>query len=483
MDLVDFLNLPVWRAFDIDDQGRVLAGSDASGSVQLVELSPDGSHRALTALPGNCMGRYIPGSRAVIVEHDQGGDERHQLSWLSLDPPPESPATLDQLLPLVRDPRFFHNLVDVMPGKLIYTTNRRNTVDFDVILRDLVSGQETVIYDSGGAVVEVAVSPDGERAILVRSTTQAMSEQLLLTGRGGVSELTPAHEPGHHTIPRWVGSNLLVTTDRGRENTVAVSYDFQSQAWTELVAAAGHDVSAWPSPDGQYLLVLINDEGVARLSMHDGRSGALISYLDLPGDGWIGQPRLPEPIWSPGSAFAAISFTSPKVPGNVLVLEARTAQVVTVADSTDPIGGETLSSPRHHRVPTPDGREIPCFLYPPTRSQVGAPSGSVVLHLHGGPESQAVLGFDAVIQGLAAAGHSVLVPNVRGSTGYGRSWYSADDIRLRPDSISDLATLHAWLPEVGLDQRRAALWGAPTAATWSWPASRSNPISGRLGWR
>src|SRR6266700_2795921 len=84
--IVELLNLPVWRAFDVDDAGRILAGSDDSGSMQLVELAPDGAARPLTALPGACRGRYLPGTRTVVVEHDQGGDERAQLSLLSLDP-------------------------------------------------------------------------------------------------------------------------------------------------------------------------------------------------------------------------------------------------------------------------------------------------------------------------------------------------------------------------------------------------------------
>jgi dipeptidyl aminopeptidase/acylaminoacyl peptidase len=53
----------------------------------------------------------------------------------------------------------------------------------------------------------------------------------------------------------------------------------------------------------------------------------------------------------------------------------------------------------------------------------------------------------------------VLVPNVRGSTGYGKSWYSADDGHRRLDSVADLAAIHAYLPKLGLDPSRAALWG------------------------
>ncbi len=80
--LVELLRARTWRAFDCDDAGRVLAGWDDAGSVQLVELAPDGSPTVLTDLTGACSGRYLPGDRRVLVQHDDGGDERAQLSLL-----------------------------------------------------------------------------------------------------------------------------------------------------------------------------------------------------------------------------------------------------------------------------------------------------------------------------------------------------------------------------------------------------------------
>ena len=116
LGISELLNLPVWRAFDIDDTGRILAGHDGSGTLQLVELAPDGSVTPLTALPGPCSGRYLRGERAVIVQHDNGGDERAQLSVLRLDPLPAEPVGLDGLEPLVRDDRYIHRLIDVEGG-------------------------------------------------------------------------------------------------------------------------------------------------------------------------------------------------------------------------------------------------------------------------------------------------------------------------------------------------------------------------------
>jgi len=463
LSIRQLLDLPAWRAFDVDDSGRILAGYDASGSIQLVELELDGTATRLTALPGACTGRYLPGTRSVVVEHDQGGDERTQLSVLPLTPMFVEPVGLDGLEPLVRDELFFHNLVDVVPGRVVYTTNRRNSVDFDVVVHDIATGNDSVVYDQGSAIFEVSVAPQEHDVILVRCASQPMSQQLVAVDATSarLRVLTSENERAQHVHPYWQagGSCLVVTTDRDREYTVIARLDLGTGVWTELVAAEGHDVTGWLSPDERLLLARTNDDGAARLSLHDAATGRLLRTVELPDDGWTGDPVLPNPVWSPDSHFVVVSYSSPTIPGNVLRFEVETGAVITVADSTAPLTETRLSRPVSYRVPTADGELIPCFIYQSSDLADAALAGSAVLVVHGGPESQSVRSFSPIIQALAAAGHTVLVPNVRGSTGYGKRWYSADDVRLRLDSVADLTALHAWLPSLGLDSARAALWG------------------------
>lgn len=127
LDLATLLDLRFYLALDLDPAGRVLAGGDDTGSSQLIEIEPDGTATPLTALPGPCSGRYVPGQRAVLVSHDEGGNERAQISLLRLPRPhPAGPADLE---PVVHDSRYLHTLADVRDGRLCYLTNRRNNVD------------------------------------------------------------------------------------------------------------------------------------------------------------------------------------------------------------------------------------------------------------------------------------------------------------------------------------------------------------------
>jgi dipeptidyl aminopeptidase/acylaminoacyl peptidase len=467
------LSVTLYRAFDIDGSGAILAGSDESGSTQLTEISPDGGLTALTALPGACTGRYVPGARTVIVSHDDGGNERHQLSLLDLPVAGGVVAGLSELAPLVRDPRYLHTLADVTAGRVCYFTNRRNGVAFDPVIRDLSTGAERMIVVGDAMLGEAALSPDGRwLALTVGSKVTANSEHVVLVdlavtpGTEQAIEVTPADQPAMNGALGWLpGSDaLLLASNNDREFTGIARYELASRQQTWLITDDSADLTGWVSPDGSLLLVERNDDGAAALTLHEGATGKLLRDLPLPAPGAISGIRLPPPRWSADSAAVALSVTGAELPGDVLLADAQLGSVTQLTRSAARLGGTPTSVPEQHQVPTPDGEVVPCLVY--RGAAAGAPglagsglAGSAVLVVHGGPEGQAMQTFDPYVQALAAAGHTVLVPNVRGSTGYGKRWYSLDDVERRLDSVADLAALHAYLPALGADPARAALWG------------------------
>jgi dipeptidyl aminopeptidase/acylaminoacyl peptidase len=451
MDIRTLLELSTWTVFDVDDDGRVLAGHDGSGSMQLVELDPAGSPTPLTALPGPCSGRYLPDQWAVVVQHDDGGNERGQLSILRLEPVPSEPVDLDGLEPLVHDERYKHSLHDVGPGVVAYSTTRRNEIDFDVVVRRLADGAETVCYDEGGFVMDVALAPAADRVVVTLASLQPASTQVRLAKRGGLRDVTDADDHAMHGGARLLpDQSLVMASNHGREFTAVVRVD-ESGEWRWLVEADDHDISVSASPDGQYLLVKHEIDGGTALAVHDAE-GRHRYDVALPAYGVAGG------VWSAGGRYVAIALVAPALPGAVLRLDVETGHVERLASAADDIPADIRSAlvePTSHRVPTRDSEQIPCFVYAPRDGG----SGSVVMNIHGGPEAQAQRIFNPVVQGLVAAGHIVLVPNVRGSTGYGKRWYSLDDVKLRLESVADLADLRSWVSTVGGDPDRVALYG------------------------
>lgn len=426
-------------ALDIDSAGRVLAGNNQTGSMQLYEITPDGEWTQLTYLDEPCLGRYLPGERTIVVQHDSGGNERGQLSLLHLDGD-------RQVVPFVHDEAYVHSITDVLPGRVVYSTNRRNKVDFDVVVRDVATGDERVLYDGGGWVMTVAVAPDEKHVVLGRPGGVAGSYQLLLveTATGAVHELFGYDEPIRATAPYWEpdSSGFIFSTNADRDFTGIARYDVAEKQW-EYVQTGAADITGIPSPDGSALLACYREDGADRLVVGN-------STVDIPA-GSVANFMF-APVWSPGGERLAMSVTAPTEPGDVYVWDGSHARRLT--DSSATLDKSELLTPESHRVPTPDGEQIPLFLYRPTNGD-----GSTVLVIHGGPESQSTLMWNPLIQALLGAGHAVAVPNVRGSTGYGKRWAALDDVRLRLDSVADLAAIHAWLPSVGLDPGRAALYG------------------------
>lgn len=449
------LDLRGWQVFDVDPVGRILAGHDELGSLQLVELGPDGSRVPLTALPSRCSGRYAPGSdpRRVIVEHDAGGDERMQLSVLTVEPDRE-PYGLDELTPLVRDSAYMHVLQDVTTSSVVYSTNRRNGTDLDVMVRDLADGTETVLYAGGGYVGDTVVSHDERSVAVTALSLQPASTLVFLAGEHDGPITDPDEHASHHSVA-WAAddSALIMASDHDREFSVIFRVSHGGQVWVPLVSADDHDLEVSVSPDGTAMAVGHHVDGVVEVAVHD-VDGTLRAEVELP------EPGVPTVVWAPDSSRFAMHVTASGDPGSIFSVDARTGQATTVVDGRDQLpDGLTLSRPTVHRVPTPDGEQVPCFVYPPAASADPALAGASVVLVHGGPEGEATRVFHPVVQAMTGVGLTVLVPNVRGSAGYGKRWVSLDDVELRLDSVADLAALHAWLPEIGLDPNRSALWG------------------------
>ena len=456
----DLLDVRVWTAFDVDDDGRVLAGTDDLGSLQLVEISPGGTRTPLTALPSRCTGRYLPGRRAVVVAHDTDGDEHTQLSVLDLGTPLGRPATLDDLTPLVHDPAHMHDLHDLTAASLVYSTNRRNGVDMDVVVRDLATGEEEVVYAEGGYVTETVVSHDGRSTAVSRLSLRPASTVVSVVGPTAAAQptdtLTDEDEEAHHGDLAWTSDDraLIVSSNHEREFLAVMRLDLDGD-WTTLVADDAHDLSCWVSPSGKSLCVGTLDDGVMTLAVH-GPHGDKRCDVDLPAVG------VPTVIWAADGSRLLVSLTSATDPGSLYLVDATTGVATRVVDGRDGIPASLrgrLAEPTTHRVATPDGEAVPCFLYAGSTDALLEVAGASVVHVHGGPEASARRIFHPVVQALALLGFSVLVPNVRGSSDYGKRWLQLDDVDKRLDSVADLAALHAWLPQLGLDPDRAALWG------------------------
>ena len=109
-------------------------------------------------------------------------------------------------------------------------------------------------------------------------------------------------------------------------------------------------------------------------------------------------------------------------------------------------------------------REIPAWFYTGREKWITNPGPPkpfpVIVSVHGGPEGQERPGFNALYQYYLSRGYAILATNVRGSTGYGKTYTHLDDVKHREDSVKDLAYAVEWLKTKGdADPKRIAVMG------------------------
>lgn len=398
---------------------------------------------------------YSPKADLLLVTGDIGGNERNQLFLLSADG--------STFTPLTNRPQVIHLFGSWSPDgtRVVYSSNGRDPRFFDVYELILETGETRPLLCSDDTNYVQGYSPDGRYVLVSRMQSNTRNELLLVeTATGSLRNLTPdlPEGPAMHSMASWSADRhgLYLLSNRGRQFLSLAYLDLETTALTFLCDLSWDVEQLVLTRDGAAMAVVTNEDGYSRLQLFD------IS------NGWDGRRELNQPVlpagvihglsWSSDGERLAITFGSAVEPFDIWIWDARLGVIQRTTQSS--LGGIAHSSfvmPSLIHYPTFDERRIPAFLYLPHGEQKNLP---VVIDVHGGPEGQARPLFSPVTQYFVSRGYGVLVPNVRGSSGYGIEYQRLDDIRLRMDSVADLKHAVAWLRESGVaDPQRIAVMG------------------------
>jgi dipeptidyl aminopeptidase/acylaminoacyl peptidase len=171
----------------------------------------------------------------------------------------------------------------------------------------------------------------------------------------------------------------------------------------------------------------------------------------------------------PNCSELAFSYTSARSPSDAYVFDLSKVIEPTPAGSnparwtTSETGGldtTTCAEPQLITFPSFDARKIPAFVYRPSARKFPGPR-PVLINIHGGPESQFRPAFLARLNYLIDnLGLTLILPNVRGSTGYGKTYQNLDNGNLRADSVKDIGALLDWIAkQPDLDKSRVGVTG------------------------
>ncbi len=400
------------------DGERVLFVSNISGQFNLWSAELDGGwpEQLTTFVDNSVRGVAVREDGTILFHADHDGDEFHQLYRV-----PAEGGWPERLTDL---PQVQHELSPLSwapDGKsFAFSGNRRTPTDGEVYIWREGEDEPRYLFGEGMYAFAVSFSPDGSKLLAVefRSNTD-FSIWIVDVASGDAVEATP-HEGDAKFLPGpWKadGSGFYLLTDDGREfsglafHTLATN----ARAWIETPERDIDEVAG--SANGRVLAWMENVDGWGKLHVRDLERGA-----DLP------EPKLPPGAASMlGSGMSlsrdgsrlALVWDQPSRPAEVFVVDTATGDALPVTEMRAAgLSSLELREPELIRFESFDGRQIPAWLY---RPDGGGPSPFAVL-IHGGPEAQERPIYRPYVQYLVSRGIGVLATNVRGSTGYGKTY-------------------------------------------------------------
>jgi dipeptidyl aminopeptidase/acylaminoacyl peptidase len=439
--------------------GRITISTRFGNTSQLhVVDRPMGARRQITFFdePVSSGGWSPTGARKGLPYiRDVGGNEQYQLEYLD-------PAAADPL-PLTDGRGRADTGVWSPDGtKYAFQWTARNGVVTDVYIDDPLDKRLPELVYEAPAVGWNAVdwSTDGKSLLLIHFIS--VNESYLWTYDLATREKREI-EPSKEKAARGGyfsrdGKGVYITSDLGSEFRTLRYVDLASSKVTPLTDHLKWDIDDFVvSQDGRYLAYVANEDGASRLGVMDLAQRADMIPPKLP-FGVIGSMD-----FDPASKRLAFSMQTPTAPSDVWVWTLADGQFERWTESEiGPIDASRLVAPTLVRYPTfdqADGkpRQIPAWVYKPA----GAGPHPVLVSIHGGPEGQSHPSFSINIQQWAAElGYAVIQPNVRGSTGYGKTYVALDNGMKREDSVKDIGALLDWIAtQPDLDAKRVVVMG------------------------
>jgi dipeptidyl aminopeptidase/acylaminoacyl peptidase len=346
-------------------------------------------------------------------------------------------------------------------ARLAFSSTQRNARDFDIWAFDVTrpAAKPELFFQAGGLWTPLDWAPDGQRLLVVHEISETNAELAVVqAGQGITHALRVGAAPSTEVafaggVFGPGGAGIYYISDHGGDLRGLWYRDLATGQSRQLSGQIGWDFERIvASPDRKLLALTVNEAGWSKLMLYDTQAQRFRPDLSLP-RGIVDRLE-----FSRDGRRLALTLEGNKSAGDVHVLELARGSLTRWTDSE--AGG--LDPARFH-VPeliefaSFDARKIPALVYRPA----GPGPHPVVVSIHGGPESQSRPYFNALNEYLVSElGIAVVLPNVRGSTGYGRAYTLLDNGERREDSVRDIGELLDWIGEQpDLDPKRVGVVG------------------------
>ncbi len=394
------------------------------------------------------------GSGFVFLK-DQGGNENAQLYFQT------GKAGVRQLT----HGDFIHGSpVWAHDGRRVaFYGNDRDPLSYDVYVADVTSGVAPQLVVGGHEDTWYPLDWSVDDRMLLVWKYRSISESYLYLADVATGTLTALDESG-----RKVGIHMakFAPDGRGVYEVTEEDGEFAQLKYKDPVTHQSRSVapaSLWDiedfdvSSDGRHIAYVVNEDGRSRLTVLDVEQKRELAPAGLP-EGRIGGLRFDR-----GGRRLAMSAESATEPRDVYVYDLEHAKLERWTKSetgpieAPPVAPELIHYPTWDRLGSKP-RMLSAFVYRPRGASAPCP---VVIDIHGGPEAQYRPGWDPFLQFLVnELGYAVVAPNVRGSSGYGKTFLGLDNGALREDAVRDIGSLLVWVgAQRDFDRERVSVMG------------------------
>lgn len=434
--------------------GSMLITTRFGSTSQLHRVRTPGAHRQqLTFYDEPVAGaQAIPGSERFLFSRDTGGDEWFQLFTRGLDGSTAlltTPGTRNQSARFSSDGQM-----------LAWSQAVRGSGDYAIFTanpHDPASAQ--LLWQGSGSVGPDDISDDGSTILVRRGLSNQIDELMLLdVASATVRPLTIPGGPARYDQVRFIRGDaaILAISTNGSDVRRLVEIDVASGDLRAISPELPWDIEDYAlSSDGRVLAYAVNEDGFSRVVVQD-----FVTRRALP------QPELPRGVltaldFSPDAAQLAIGMSTATSAGDIWSHDVTSGALTRWTESElGDLDATRLAEPDLIRFTSFDGLSVPAFVYRPTGASPIARL-PVIIDIHGGPESQSRPGWNPGAQYFADTLNAVVIlPNVRGSDGYGSHYLSLDNAEKREDSVKDIGALLDWIAaQPGLDPDRVSVYG------------------------
>jgi dipeptidyl aminopeptidase/acylaminoacyl peptidase len=393
----------------------------------------------------------FPADARFLYSYDKGGNENGHIYLRALD------GNERDLTPGEKTKARFINWSHDRKS-FFFATNTRDARYFDIFEMSLADLKPVLIYQDETGFDAGAISSDKQFIAFGKSGASTSDSDVYLynTKTKQMKHLT-AHQGDVANSPQTFDPKskyLYVLSNDGSEFMYVARYNL-ADGKREIVDKPAWDVAYTSfSQNGKYRVVTTNEDARTKVKIYEEATGKTVPLPALP-EGDITGINI-----SPSETKVAFYTDGARSPANLYLYDFATRKLTQMTTSLNPeINPADLVEPSVVRYKSFDGLEIPAILYTPHGASAEKKLPALV-RVHGGPGGQARMPYSASVQFLVNHGYVVIDVNNRGSGGYGKTFFVADDGKHGREPLWDCVEAKKYLASLGyVDESKIGIMG------------------------